>query len=290
MAAQDSSGLVPHTNVNGEADTSSDGEEEIGDAESSDEYDGEVQLTEGVVFQEVMIAALSPKLNKIPVDKEKRWTPNIRALAVSAVLFSLITIIQVFAAQIAHSHALLVDCLSMGVDAFSYMGNICVECRKRDGGKHVVSQLIIVACSLSLLIFFTVQALQESWDTVQICRGRKPETPDSEEEVNGWITLCFALGGVGFDLMCLVEFYKSNQKTRSVKHVNMFSALLHVGADFLRSMSTLVMSMLILIGNFESGCVDAYTSIFICTTIVAGAAFGFFKWLKMLITFILKQE
>merc|ERR1712007_350498 len=102
------------------------------------------------------------------------------------------------------------------------------------------------ALSLGLLVFFTVQAMQESWDTVLVCRGRK-ESGGEEDDVNGWITLAFALGGIGFDLMCLVEFYKSHQKTGSAKHVNMFSAFLHVSADCLRSTSTLVMSLLILI-------------------------------------------
>ena len=51
---------------------------------------------------------------------------------------------------------------------------------------------------------------QESFATIQVCRG-KADAKD-EDDVNGWITLGFALGGVGFDLMCLLEFYKSNKK------------------------------------------------------------------------------
>ena len=43
-----------------------------------------------------------------------------------------------------------------------------------------------------------------------MCRGKKDA--EDEDDVNGWITLGFALGGVGFDLMCLMEFYKSNKK------------------------------------------------------------------------------
>jgi len=110
-----------------------------------------------------------------------------------------------------------------------------------------------------------------------------------EDDVNGWVTLAFALGGIGFDLACLVEFYKSNKKTNSVKQVNMFSAFLHVGADCLRSGSTLVMSLLILLAHFDSGCLDGYTSMLIGVTIIAGAFVGFFKWLKMLITFLFKE-
>ena len=58
--------------------------------------------------------------------------------------------------------------------------------------------------------------MQESWETVLVCQGKSAE--DEEESVNGWITLAFALGGVGFDLMCLMEFYKSN-KTLNMNEV-----------------------------------------------------------------------
>jgi Co/Zn/Cd efflux system component len=244
------------------------------------------QLSRGAVFQAVMEDVAAEKSTES--SKGKRCTPNIRALGVSAFLFALITVIQYFAAVIANSHALKMDCISMGVDAFTYMGNIVVECRKRDGAKHVTSQLLIVACSLGLLSFFTIQAMQESWDVVQVCRGKK-EGDGEEDDVNGWITLAFAIGGVGFDVMCMVEFHKSNQRTGSARSVNMFSALLHVGADFLRSTSTLVMSLLILLAHFDSGCVDAYTSIIIGVSILAGAAVGFFKWVKLFVSFLVKE-
>ena len=63
--------------------------------------------------------------------------------------------------------------------------------------------------------------------------------------------------------------------------MNMFTALLHVMADFLRSTSTVVMSMLILAGGFDSTCLDAYTSMLIGASIVAGALFGILNWAKL---------
>jgi len=247
-------------------------------------YDMGPQLSRGAVFNAVMQDSVDEAKAAGTLSKGKRCTPNVRALGVSAFLFTLITVVQYFAAIIAHSHALKMDCISMGVDAFTYMGNIVVECKKRDGAKHVTSQLVIVACSLSLLCLFTVLALQESWDTVQVCRGKKEAPEGDEDEVNGWITLAFAVGGIAFDVMCMVEFHKGNQRSNngSARSVNMFSALLHVGADFLRSTSTMVMSLVILLANVDSGCVDAYTSILIGVTILLGAAVGFFKWVKLL--------
>lgn len=216
---------------------------------------------------------------KPSLQKSRRCTPEVRAFGISCFLFSLITVIQVFAAHLAHSQALMMDCISMGVDAFTYLGNILVECRKRDGGQHVCSQLVVVALSMGLLCYFTAQAMAESWNTVLLCEGKLPEV--EEEGVNGWITLGFALGGVAFDIACLLEFYKSNKKTGCAKSVNMFTAFLHVSADFLRSTATLVMSLLILFCGVDSNCIDAYTGLFIGFTIFAGAFFGFFKWLKL---------
>jgi Co/Zn/Cd efflux system component len=249
-------------------------------------YDMCPQLSRGAVFGAVMSNAVDQAK---PEKKGTRCTPNIRALSVSAFLFSLITVAQYFAAIAANSQALKMDCISMAVDAFTYMGNIVVECRKRDGAKHVTSQLVVVACSLSMLALFTILAMQESWDTVQVCMGKK-EAEGDEDEVNGWITLAFAIGGVAFDIACIVEFYRSNRKVQSAKQVNMFSALLHVGADFLRSISTTVMSLLILLAHVDSGCADAYTSIIIGVSILCGAAVGFFKWVKLLFSFFIKGE
>jgi len=288
---------------------------ESDDDDTSDE-EGEIvdememehaQLSKAPVFTAVMAESLQPDgsashdgvaLNERPDAREgtkkstkskaRRCTPEVKALSVSAFLFSFITVVQIFAAHIAHSQALLMDCISMGVDAFTYLGNIVVECRKRDGETHAKSQLIIVATSLGLLCYFTADAMKESWGTIQVCLGRADAK--DEDDVNGWITLGFALGGVGFDLMCLLEFYKSNKKTGSVKSVNMFSALLHVSADFLRSTSTLIMSLLILLCKVDSTCIDAYTSVFIGITIISGAFVGFFKWIKLLITFCCKER
>jgi Co/Zn/Cd efflux system component len=267
-------------------DSTTSDEEAAAPAAQTSVVDMGPQLSRGAVFNAVMEDVVQQS-EKNAQSKGQRCTPNVRALGVSAFLFTLITVIQYFAAIIANSHALKMDCISMGVDAFTYMGNIVVECRKRDGAKHVISQLVIVACSLGLLCFFTIQAMQESWDVVQVCRGKK-EGDGEEDDVNGWITLAFAIGGVAFDVMCMVEFHKSNQRTGSARSVNMFSALLHVGADFLRSTSTLVMSLLILLAHVDSGCVDAYTSVLIGVTILLGAAVGFFKWVKLLASYIVK--
>ena len=84
--------------------------------------------------------------------------------------------------------------------------------------------------------------------------------------------------------------WQALRKTGSGKSVNMFSAFLHVRADFLRSTTTLVMSLMILLCKVDSTCIDAYSSVFIGVTIFAGAFVGFFKWIKLLITFVCKDR
>mmetsp|Transcript_23310 Transcript_23310/g.62266 ORF Transcript_23310/g.62266 Transcript_23310/m.62266 type:complete len:214 (+) Transcript_23310:432-1073(+) len=156
--------------------------------------------------------------------------------------------------------------------------------KKKDGGKHVPSQLLIVAVSLSCLTYFTFEEIVGSWDIMLFCMGVDEPDVKDDNNVNGAITLAFGLAGVVFDLVCLWSFYRSNKKTGSARQVNMFSALLHVGADFMRSVSTTFMSVLILSGAFDSTCLDAYTSMFVGVTIIAGALLGFYKWLRMLMS------
>ena len=157
-----------------------------------------------------------------------------------------------------------------------------MECKKRDGRRHAGLQLVIVAMSLGMLCFFTIKAMTESWGTVQKCDSNQH---DEDEDVNGWITLSFALGNIVFDIICLTCFYKSHKKTGSGKHVNMFSAFLHVSADFLRAGTTLVLSILILTKpKLDSECMDAYASMLIGVTILGGAVVGVHKWWKLFIS------
>merc|ERR1719205_578177 len=129
--------------------------------------------------------------------KEPLWTPSVQALVLTAFLFLFITALQVVGAQVSHSRALLIDCISMGVDGFTCLLNAFVECQKRDGGEHLASQLVVAAISLTALSYFTVDQLNGSVETVRHChRGGAAAAGgegSEEEEVNGWIVLGFAL-------------------------------------------------------------------------------------------------
>lgn len=268
-----------------------------GCAETSDASPAvELQRSSAVVLTAVVEEALGTDRSenvapKLPSSKGPRWTPNIRALAVSGFLVTVVTAAQFVASGVAQSRALQMDCISSTVDVFTYFGNIFVECRKRDGATHVISQLVIVFFSLGLLTSFTVSAMIGSVGIESQCQA-KGQFPMEEgsDDVNGWITFSFAMANGAFDLVCMTMFYQSSKNSATGRSVNMLSALLHVGADFLRALSTLVMSLLIFGTDFDSTCLDAYTSILIGATILAGATVGFFKWAKMLFTYLRKDE
>ena len=149
--------------------------------------------------------------------KSRHFTPNIQALVLTTILFTVITLAQLVAAQIANSQALLMDCISMGVDALTYMGNIWVECRKRDGAPHEGSQIIVCVLSLSCLLYCTWSASQESLDTIQGCQGLAVSEEAPSDDVNGNITLAFGLGGVVFDVISLWSFRRSHRHLQAAK-------------------------------------------------------------------------
>merc|ERR1711948_28618 len=108
-------------------------------------------------------------------------------------------------------------------------------------------------------------ASRESYATAQMC-WRATASSEDGDDVNGWITFAYGAGGVIFDIISLWAFHRSSRKEG--QSVNMFTAFLHVAADFLRSGATVCMSLLILLGGFDSTCLDAYTSLLIGLSII----------------------
>jgi len=200
---------------------------------------------------------------------------HIKVLALTAALFASITAAQTVGALIAHSMALLADCVSMGADALTYTLNIGVECLK-GRPSHTAAELTVAAISMGILAYGTVMVTIEALGTL------KGETDDGGEEVNAYIVLGFALGGIVFDIISLQAFLRHHKKTNSGKEMNMWTALMHVGADFVRSMSTFVSSMLMLILNFDTTKTDAWTTMVITFTLAIGVLAGVVAWFRKL--------
>lgn len=178
-----------------------------------------------------------------------KLTPNSKVLLVAMFFFSAITIAQAFAAIAAHSRSLLVDCVSMGIDAASYGFNVISEAWPNpDKRKAERNQLVTAGISFALLIGFTLSFMLEALDTVMqdddtddsccdaggsddVCLVANSScgnyTADEDQctqslsadsnnfcvwkGVNPYIVLFFALFGLLFDLISLLAFRKWGQ-------------------------------------------------------------------------------
>jgi len=204
-------------------------------------------------------------------ETEGRCTDNIKVLALTATLFAVITLMQTVGALMAGSKVLLADCVSMGVDACTYLGNIGVECVK--GTKwYKPSELMVGGVSLCILTYLTFVVMFEALESIRHPGGGE------EDGVNGYIVLFFACLGIVFDLASLHAFYGDSDEVGG--HANMWTALLHVGADFLRSMTTFVSSILMLCFSVDTTAVDNWAALILGITILGGALFGVVELLK----------
>lgn len=128
-------------------------------------------------------------------------TGNQVSLLTAAFLFALITGVQYVFGKIANSMALQADCMSMGVDALTYLGALAAECFTTDDiVRKRRFEISMAGISYVILLYFTLDFILESYDTVSAT-----SSGDDEEDVNGYIVLGFALGG----LCLMVSVYSS---------------------------------------------------------------------------------
>lgn len=208
------------------------------------------------------------------------------------------------AALIANSDALLVDAMSMLVDTATYVGNLCAE----QYGSGVVSELLASGASLAVLYGVAM------WGAVEA--GIDLASP--EESGNGavlpGIVLAFGLWGMAFDVLSCWGFYRWGldslvsgsgacddskvglSEARDIAadelpsvpgnngeqkpSMNMRSAILHVGADFLRSLTTVVEGAAVLSGGSDARTADAAATLIVSVTILAGGCGAGASWLR----------
>jgi len=196
-----------------------------------------------------------------------------RQLGLAALLFSVITLCQVFGAVAANSQALLLDCISMGVDAGSMAGNMVAEALK--GTRfHRPAEIFVGGASMAVLLYFTLVAMAESLATIRQSDG------SDEESVNAYIVFAFAMGGLLFDVISLYVFYRGHKKHKSGHEMNIWTAVMHVSADLLRSSTTLVLSLSIMCLSYSSAMLDAWASLLVGSTILLGGLGGLFGWTR----------
>lgn len=229
-------------------------------------------------------------------------TNSVKALMIMCFMFTLISTGQVFAAQAAHSQALMIDVISMYVDAISYLGNIFGECSDV-ASQRTVLQLIFSMISLVLLLYFNTTNFIEVIGTVQAGSACPPD--DDGEGVEGSITTAFGGLGLLFDAICLYAYYhyakldaevefehmkaeaasmvEGQEKAKIEKPgINMLTALLHVSADLFRSTSTFVLGIVLLTGKLcptQQAFADAVVGVAIAVTIYLGSVYALYEYI-----------
>lgn len=219
--------------------------------------------------EKTYVDSVSPITCSDPIICGLRCNPQMRTLTLTMTLFASITFAQCIASLVANSLALLGDCASMLVDTLTYAGNIAAETCQTDQRRRIRNQLFASGFSLFVLIlitmFITVRAITRLLDY-----------NENDEEVNAFIVFGFAIGGLCFDLSSFLAFYFWNKDTISL---NMKSALLHVFSDTLRSLTTLVESIVIWHFDQAGGKIDAWASIIVSGLIFFGAFGAIIEWI-----------
>eukprot|EP01059_Diplonema_ambulator_P001964 TRINITY_DN11621_c0_g1_i1.p1 TRINITY_DN11621_c0_g1~~TRINITY_DN11621_c0_g1_i1.p1 ORF type:complete len:301 (+),score=65.22 TRINITY_DN11621_c0_g1_i1:384-1286(+) len=219
------------------------------------------------------------------------WSKNAKTLFVSLVLFSTITLAQTVGALVARSMALLADCSSMALDAVTYAINLAAEC-KEEPNMQIVRRNQLIASGVSFAALVGISA-------IFFTRGmRSLVTRDWEgsgggDEVNAWVVLGFAIGGIVFDclsllphfvygLPCLRKREEGDERgdAGAAEKMNLCSALMHVSADLLRSTTTLTESILILGYGITGDEADSYATVIVSGTIVLFAVPPIVDWFR----------
>jgi len=103
-----------------------------------------------------------------------------------------------------------------------------------------------------------------------------------DDDVNPYIVLGFSLWCMCFDFFVLTAFFQNQRKTKGNASVpiNMLAACAHVAADFSRSVTTLVESMLIMLFEFDGTTTDAWACVVVSSFILLGTLLPIWKWWK----------
>jgi len=205
---------------------------------------------------------------------------NVKVLALTAFLFGSITAVQwIFGGIVTHSAALLADCHCMLVDALTYFLNIWVELAP--DRLRTPLRLTVPCISLTVLAVLTGLSIQ---DAVDVFSGK-----GGGDDVNPWIVWSFGFAGLLFDCISIYAFWRN--KRRGVLPVNMLAAFMHVGADFIRSLTTTIEgTMLFIFKHWDGDMIDAVNTIVIVVLIYLGILYGLYESVTDICAFLRSQR
>lgn len=219
----------------------------------------------------------------------KPWPAEAKVLVVTATLFLSITCVQFFAAVVSHSTALLVDCGSMLVDALTYVVNLWAVCTGDAAGNSS-----LVSSGTSLVVLYGISAWGLADAVGDLLGGDR-----IDDDLDAVIVLAFGLGGLMLDLVALSAFRHLGleapqfigqtvgrndraQQSMDASLVNMFSALSHVVADAIRSLTSIVLGALVLFDRRLNGSqCDDYATLVVATTILVGSVPLAIEWFRL---------
>eukprot|EP00633_Aureoumbra_lagunensis_P004799 CAMPEP_0197317746 /NCGR_PEP_ID=MMETSP0891-20130614/48321_1 /TAXON_ID=44058 ORGANISM="Aureoumbra lagunensis, Strain CCMP1510" /NCGR_SAMPLE_ID=MMETSP0891 /ASSEMBLY_ACC=CAM_ASM_000534 /LENGTH=206 /DNA_ID=CAMNT_0042807889 /DNA_START=161 /DNA_END=778 /DNA_ORIENTATION=+ len=205
----------------------------------------------------------------------------------------------------ANSTALLVDCGSMLVDVLTYVGNLWTLCHEEvSENESVKNSLISSGISLFVLYGITLWGVIDSVSDLM-----QKSQPD---KLNPDIVLLFGIGGLLFDAIALIAFRTwglelpaldrsvielvdageftifdtekeeippDNGLAHEASLVNMFSALSHVIADTVRSLSSIALGTIVMADKKLNGSTcDDFATLVVATTIVLGSISLVLDW------------
>jgi Co/Zn/Cd efflux system component len=209
-----------------------------------------------------------------------------------AFLNAAITTVQIIFAVSISSIALLADGLQMAIDTLTFLVGLYAESKRLDPKRGKAIELMAVIFSLVALFSVSSYVVLESVTALKEL---------GDEEVDMRVVLTFACIGLLFDAIEVSLFVSNLSHEHEHEHeqvsgnssldksflldsegssversnvsdgkLNMRAAFLHVGGDTLRSTSTLVTSLAVIIGGFNSREADAYCALIICVTLFVG--------------------
>merc|ERR1711920_709262 len=139
---------------------------------------------------------------------------------------------------------------------------------------HKCAVITIPLLSISTLVYFTLGVVQEAL-------GKLSGGGDDDDDVNPYIVLGFCCWCLTFDTISICAFIRNYRDARANgRQINMLAAFAHVSADFARSITELVESILIAVFKWDSVITDAYACLFVSAIILIGASFTLFTWCR----------
>jgi Co/Zn/Cd efflux system component len=185
--------------------------------------------------------------------------------------------LQAVASFISKSLALMGDSSTMVLDSITYAMNYWLEIQKekKTRSKLRLQWIEIYVSGLSVIVLLGVSIV-----FLILAIQRIVNAKNSEQEVEATFVLVFSAINLVFDFLSLGLFIHERRSLvdqNNDMNVNFFSAFLHIVADFLRTVSELVASLLVIAFDTDSELTDAYCAIVVEFFILAPALYVMFE-------------